>query len=139
MIGKWIDGLSDEQRDRIVSATEWGFSRVPMGHPDSFDSATGKWCLMAHAEGRSNGWMRDEKTGMADPAHRFDELCERFGLARIVRAIKARAAATTTAEVAAAFPASPRTIRTPNLTAPEHARYQPVLVGPSTRQMEVGA
>ena len=100
MIGLWIDGLTDEQRDRIVSAQGWITGRV--GRPSE-----GTHCLIGHAhhdvilQGDTawKMWVRIRPI-LGDVGTQFDDLCRRFGKDRVVRAIKLRASAATSADAA---------------------------------------
>ena len=107
MIGRYIDGLTDEPKDRVVRALYWA-----RGGGRRND---GPMCLVQHAAGRWDWWYKTVKRGrwifartktvVEDNeedwriAYRFDVLCIRFGLPRIVRAIKLRAGATLPAEI----------------------------------------
>jgi hypothetical protein len=91
MIGKWIDGLTDEQRDRIIEGHEW-----TAGSMSGYGASR---CLVGHAfDYRRNGGFQDVVAAQASGQHgigvafRFDALVARFGLNRIVRACKMRAA-----------------------------------------------
>lgn len=94
MIGQWIDGLTDEQKDRIVRATEW--------RPHKLGSPGEPRCLTGHAFDIT---ITDVARGHPDAGESlaigvsFDDLVHRFGIDRIVRACKLRAAATTASEV----------------------------------------
>ena len=96
MIGKWIDGLTDVQRDRIIEGQGW--CNV------TFYDGDGALCLIGHAfairadcdyHPRLGRYMRAVNRHGVDAfvPDRFDELCVRFGRDRIVRACKLRAAA----------------------------------------------
>ena len=94
VVARYIDALSDEQRDRIIEAGRFcdGFGRY--FDPQSTDLCG---CLVGVAEHEAfatdsplveesefrNGWY---------PSDRFPVLCARFGKDRIVRLCKARAA-----------------------------------------------
>jgi hypothetical protein len=87
MIGKWIDGLTDEQRDRIIEATEW---RECCGYMLNDQPV----CVLSHAYDVQEfvhicTRIPHELYPVGD---RFDRLCIRRGLDRIVRACKMRAA-----------------------------------------------
>lgn len=96
-VGRWIDGLSHDEKDRVVRATAWGTvddlttlkepARCIVSHAQGLVSEDGR--PLSHIEGEDYG-----RTGC-----RFDRLCDRFGLERIVRACKQRAAATMSDEV----------------------------------------
>lgn len=92
-IGTWIDGLTDNQRDNIITATQWreGWylyddgARCLVGHVADVE-ATAFSCdgmaIMDSSQAGATNAIED----------RFDRLVDRFGLTRVVRAIKARAA-----------------------------------------------
>lgn len=87
MLGKWIGSLSDEQRDRIIEGQGWCARTL---------ERDGDRCLGGHAFDyvRRLGF-RDRKydpSPAVKAAFRFDALCRRFDMDRIVRACKARAA-----------------------------------------------
>ena len=101
IVGKYIDALSDEQRDKIVEAKDmhagkWGW----------WDGGCG--CLVATAEMTVGEYETPPVTVRVSPKvpdyyatrdwrafcpqHAFPRLCERFGKDRIVRLCKERAA-----------------------------------------------
>ena len=83
-MGRYIDGLTAEQRDRLVEAKDFL-------DDDWWDGVEGVGCLCCTAEG---GWSDDlSNVGVDHPAYRFPQACDRFGKARVVRAIKLRAGA----------------------------------------------
>ena len=85
MLGLWIDALTDEERDRIIEAQNW----------ESGNPCYGNNCLVGHAKecATTPEMIRALDIGYFDsPMLRFDLLVGRFGLDRVVRAIKARAA-----------------------------------------------
>lgn len=98
-VANYIDGLSEVEKDRIVRAQKW--------RPGSYLHSDGTRCLVGHAADakphpkylvlstKANGL----KAINAEVEHenmmvelRFDYLVRRFGLQRIVRACKLRAA-----------------------------------------------
>jgi hypothetical protein len=100
VIGKWIDSLTDEQRDRIIE------------HPDptylggawwSFEHDCG--CLVGCVVGQAGDWRVDEymdwlipELAIGDMRARhvgstFPRFTRRFGAERMWRVVKARAAA----------------------------------------------
>jgi len=93
MIGLWIDGLTDEERDRIVVGQLWDRGGASEDKPDA------PMCVMQHAYGHEAYWEAywdegDEESGTElHVAYRFDDLVRRFGIDRVVRAIKKRAGA----------------------------------------------
>lgn len=88
MIGRWLDGLGDVERDRVIEAQGW------LGG-DYY--AVDNVCLVAHAYGLSS--CLEALTREPRVANRFDGLMERFGEDRVVKAIKARAARGVTSRV----------------------------------------
>lgn len=91
-VARYIDGLTDEQRDRIIRAQEWGWGACAVNEKRR-DPDNPMWfgCLVEQAWGN---WDEASQTrefhsiGLGG----FDSLVLRFGLDRIVRACKARAA-----------------------------------------------
>ena len=98
MIGKWIDQLDMASKDRIVEAQGWGYAGVSAHQKDhNYDSTQGRFCLMDNAAGECGVWYNKEAwrgpgSFRKPPAIQFDALCNRFGMHRIVRACKMRAA-----------------------------------------------
>ncbi len=95
-MGQYIDGLTDEQRDRLVEAQGWN-----SGTPED-----GNRCLVAHAQdvdkvdhGEFGGYTEGA------PPFIFDTAVDRFGIDRVVRAIKLRAGTIPTIQVASRVPA----------------------------------
>lgn len=107
IVGRWIDSLSDEERDRIVEAQDAGFGSQ-RGTARCIVEMAG-YRAGAHMAGRIHDVEKlrayaarmSAKLGYPPPiglpfarqsveAH-FDLLCIRFGLARIVRLCKLRA------------------------------------------------
>lgn len=100
IVGRYIDALSDEQRDRIIEAED-----IYDGHGGYFN-VDGCGCLVGVAEmvdrhgarpidlehGERNLLLRREDDDLETPSEMFPHLCERFGKSRIVAACKARAA-----------------------------------------------
>lgn len=103
MIGRYLDEeASDAEKDRVIRATKWCTK--------AWSDDEGGKCLVAHLVARDIATNRPKDRG----AHirvtgcsyngevlygRFDKLCLRFGMDRIVRLIKHRAAATLSSEV----------------------------------------
>ena len=95
IVGRYIDALSDEQRDRVIEATT-----LYDGY--SFYDYDGCGCLVGTAErvSKRSGVTGDpinallyQRSGCRHyPSARFPKLCRRFGKDRIVAACKARAA-----------------------------------------------
>ena len=99
MIGKWIDALTDEQRDNIVTAQGWRYG--------GYLYEDGTRCLVGNAlDLRGRGVMAESHTWPGMRCVRvdysafeisiercFDHLCKRFGTDRIVRMCKVRAGA----------------------------------------------
>ena len=104
IVGKYLDALSDEQRDRVIEAKSWTSCWVDDKDGDCR-------CLVGHAE--DMGWV-DEQQVQRDPVEgtrlvvtgllprhlhpvayvgfKVPRMFARFGKDRIVRACKARAA-----------------------------------------------
>lgn len=106
-LGRWIDGLTDEAKDRIVRGQNWGLAYLNL---------RGRKCLLGHAaDAEQTRWLTLRKLvqsgGSADTevleaaemyrithngetaGDRFDQLSSRFGIERIVRCVKLRAGA----------------------------------------------
>ncbi len=89
IVGRYIDALSDEQRDNVIEADGFGYGQM-------WDDE-GRGCLVAVAEVVVGAPIampiaqrfcnEGQLVGCT-----FDNLCYRFGKARIVAACKARAA-----------------------------------------------
>ena len=86
MVGRYIDALSDEQRDRIIEARE-----MIIGDYGDEDGDGGPGCLVGTAEGAEDQPVADA-LGYFRVEFAFDDLADRFGKDRIVRLCKARAA-----------------------------------------------
>ena len=86
LVGRYIDALSDEQRDNVIVAAEFGYGQRV--------DAYGRGCLVQVAEqGASDVCLRFKfQYPQRGVGGQFDALCKRFGKARIVAACKARAA-----------------------------------------------
>lgn len=101
LLGRYIDALPSHARDRIIEAQLWGMGTLV--------DARGNRCLLGHAEDwRYAGSLFRNRA--ADPelqrwrvqlfgpssnleiGRRFDLLCHRHGLPRLVRLAKLRAA-----------------------------------------------
>lgn len=90
-VGKIIDAMTDVERDRLIEAQGW-CAKVLM-------DKDGNRCMLGHAVGSVNDvQIRAEAAGLCRrmgvyrAGDTFDELVARFGMDRIVRAIKLRAA-----------------------------------------------
>jgi len=100
MLGRYIDALPDQARDRIIEAQRWGMGALVDAH--------GNRCLIGHAEDwRYAGSLFRNSAGdaslqrwrvenLGSTSHleigkRFDMLCHRFGQLRAVRLAKMRA------------------------------------------------
>lgn len=81
-VGRWIDERTDIERDRIIEAQGWVAGYLEY---------QGQRCLVGHVCG-TPGWRDIDFRDIAVTATRFDQLVLRFGLDRIVRACKLRAA-----------------------------------------------
>lgn len=101
MIGRYLDALAAADEwdalDRVIQAQNW--------KPHTLNDGENR-CLVGHAA--NTGWragiggVPDPNVGvlvlslaslhrLLVPCNRFDRLCNRFGLPRVVRAIKQRA------------------------------------------------
>ena len=92
LVGKYIDALRDEQRDRIIEGEDFGDGWYYV-NPDN----TSCRCLVGHAEDWSIDHWGVAVRGVWSPVSigpcvRFPSLADRFGIDRIVRMCKARAA-----------------------------------------------
>ena len=98
LVGRYIDALSDEQKDRIIEATSWSEPSEGV-YVDKQDPSCR--CLAGHAE----NWYREKvdhtqarPLGIIipkcsiDAAIQFPNLQDHFGVERIIRVCKARAA-----------------------------------------------
>ena len=96
LVGKYLDALSDEQRDRVIEAGDFNDG-------NKYFDDDGCACLVGVAERDSfsagGRWLRsppvDLKVGenyFGNAGDNFPSLIMRFGKARIVAACKARAA-----------------------------------------------
>lgn len=83
-LGRWIDGLSDEQKDRVVRTQSWfwQFHDNPGYH-------RGKYCIAGAAFDLDDTYLARRRHKAA--AVQYDRLCRRFPGDRIVRACKQRA------------------------------------------------
>ena len=94
-MGRFIDGLTDEQRDRIVEAKDFtdgwdwwdGECGCLVGTIEEGAGAIAIKMIAASMQVRYKRWRH------LFPHHRFPMAVARFGKARIVHAIKARAGA----------------------------------------------
>jgi hypothetical protein len=101
LLARYIDALPDHAKDRIIEAQDWGLGALV--------DADGKRCLLGHAE----DWIyegsifknRARDTGLQvwrnrtfgpsshlDIGSRFDRLCHKRNLDRVILLIKQRAA-----------------------------------------------
>ena len=113
VVGDFIDSRSPAQKDRIIRAREWTFGAFerrtesifpnPKDVSEMVHAPTGR-CLTAHAFNTdrytwmvsryadpSDGWRACNRLQRVLKA--YDKLCVRFGVERVVRAIKKRAGA----------------------------------------------
>ena len=121
-MGRFIDEATDEMRDRLVSAGDFNDGEDWVDYPDGMDTPT-CGCLVGTAVGLSGGaipestWDRHfdavcamayvspDRMMMSVPwrdapeSVRYPKAVARFGKARVVRAIKLRAASTLSTEV----------------------------------------
>ena len=95
IVARYIDALSDVQRDRVIEAKEWTWDFVDAKDPSCR-------CLVGHAEDyndlslpvdRTDNGLRYAHNSRGDSvAMAVPYMFERFGKNRIIRACKARAA-----------------------------------------------
>lgn len=87
MLGKWIDGLTEGSKDRIIEAQRWCSEAI-------YESHTNSYCLVGHVYGGTEGVLFDAGVELVSQTtgRCFDRLVQRFGLPRLVRACKLRAA-----------------------------------------------
>ena len=92
-MGRYINELDTEGRDRLIGAPEFGFAGLAWGVDGEYGRE--RPCLVDAATGRYAAWQ-DWTNGPVSwgctPSYRWDRACVRFGLPRVVRAIKLRAA-----------------------------------------------
>lgn len=114
LLGRYLDHLPDHARDRIIEAQGWGMGAL-------VDSQANR-CVLGHAE----NWIYAGslfRNRAGDPelqrwrvrtfgpnshleiGRRFDTLCYRYGIERVVRWVKRRAADPHPAVTAASAPA----------------------------------
>lgn len=90
VIGRYIDGLTDAQRDRVVREQHWN------GAGD-FVRTDGSRCLVGIVEDMQVGDLIPLRYVAGHEGEmvwvRFDALRHRFGLDRVVRCVKLRAGA----------------------------------------------
>lgn len=93
MLGRIIDELPDEARDRLVRAQNWTYGEWT----NAIDNSR---CFVMHVqddEAIIDAFRQHHRVlppcAVEDTVLQFDKLCRRFGKDRIVRAIKKRAGA----------------------------------------------
>lgn len=111
-IGKWVDSLTDEQADRIITEPEFYPGNCFVNRFNNTRCLVGAaFNFMSNSEGyemaERNGsvyetkrfpWSRRTflivggKDNWVGAANRFTKLCQRFGVERITRTCKLRAA-----------------------------------------------
>lgn len=93
MLGNYIDGLTPEQKDRVIEAQEW-----TNGELLDLSGRSNARCLIGHAKDMQPGmlcfttdeeWQALHGNGVGI---RFDRACGRFGKERVIQAAKKRAA-----------------------------------------------
>lgn len=100
LMARFIDRLSAEQKDNIIQAQGWGWAgRERLINEETYSAMAGKLCLMDNACGAVGSWMEEDPitvqitNSLRKPeALAFDNACHRFGMQRVVRACKMRAA-----------------------------------------------
>lgn len=96
LLGRYLDSVEDRHRDRVIVGQGWTSNCF-------IDENTGNKCVVGHAEawyrlGAANasaagGILRNRRNKLGETVYvRFDALCNRFGLARMTRLCKMRAA-----------------------------------------------
>lgn len=105
LLGRYLDSLPDEARDRIIEAQDWGIgalvdaegNRCVLGHAEDWIYAGS--LLRNHAGAPELQRWRTQQFGPSshlEIGRRFDTLCHRDGVERMVRRVKARAGRATT-------------------------------------------
>lgn len=97
MLGRFIDGLTPQQKDRVIEAqTFWWLYKA---NREGLTADQGCGCLIDTALARRNAFVEyGEERVHYGASHRrflsieFDRLIRRFGPERIIRACKMRAA-----------------------------------------------
>lgn len=109
LLGRYLDSLPDEARDRIIEAQNWGIgtlvdaegNRCVLGHAEDWIFAGS--LLKNHAGAPDIQWERTQQFGPSshlEIGRRFDTLCHRHDVQTLVGQIKRRAGrATTPAEL----------------------------------------
>lgn len=105
-MGAYIDAATDGAKDRVVEAMLW--------RSDKTGIAGRERCLVGHVEdwgmlpirtrardAYARDWINNDATTRRTraPSTRFDDAVLRFGLDRVVRAVKLRAGATLPTEI----------------------------------------
>lgn len=77
-IAEYLDRLSDEERDRVITAQTWGVG--------------GEHCLVVNAAGSQEAAVLEHGLDFITVGYDFDAFATRVGISEAVRQIKARAA-----------------------------------------------
>lgn len=94
-IDRFIDGLTDVERDRLIMGQTWA-SMHDHSRPDLFEQVwraglrtadTPPCCLVDVARGKAEAWLTDVKASIA-----YEGACRVHGRDTVVRYIKERAA-----------------------------------------------
>ena len=80
----YIEGLSEEARDRILQAQDWAAG-------GSGEEGVGPRCILQHVNWKEY-WDGRAMVVHQDVYQAFDRLCSRYGVEEVVPAIKAKAA-----------------------------------------------
>ena len=97
-MGRYIDELDDEGRDRLVTAEDFSDGQWWDGRCGCLvTTAVGGRCA-GDGEKAARGHRLGARWQEQGPAYRYPYAVARFGKDRVVRAIKLRAAAATTAD-----------------------------------------
>lgn len=100
---EYVDGLTDEQRDRIVTAQKWGWEFVSSTDPECR-------CLVGHAEDWQPNPSSLESTVRVTDSEGFQtfntfwHVAEEFGYPRVVAHLKLRAASARSSDFTPAPP-----------------------------------
>lgn len=101
-IGRYLDGLDDDARDRVIEGRDWTTSESEFVDPDGCRRLVGHaedWYLRGAAQHSGVGTLRTlNRRGMPVYAL-YPDLVKKVGLDRAVALIKARAARGVTSRV----------------------------------------
>lgn len=89
-MGRTLAGCSVEERDRVISASEWGCAGDIVATSFAAQDGLVFGCLMEHIHGGNNAAHRAGQFMQIGPI--YDRACRLFGKERVVRALKLRCA-----------------------------------------------